>query len=318
MIAERGTPGSMGRKAGWWVMGVAAVVLAGAGVAFPGGVARGADPAPAPYALPWQLRPASVGNVLRLDSVRSTFDGAGGEEGSTYATLLLAAGRVATSTSLLARFGIVAHDPPVGESATVPTNLVLGAAHACRLPAPWRVTGYLMTALPTAGGGGNDPDPAEAAAIRAGVPARSAMDNAMFATNDVVVFPGVDVAWVRGGWTVQGEATLLQLWRVRGENVHRDARRTNLTAGLHAGWFAARTVSLGAELRHQRWLSTPAAVKGDDRQRDTTTLAAGLRYHWKLGARSWLRPGVSFTVPLDDPLSAADQQTIQLDIPYAF
>jgi len=273
---------------------------------------------PAPYSLPWQLRPAGAGNVLRLDSVWSGYDGAAGGDGSTFVSLLLASGRISSSTALLGRFGIVQNDPPAGESASVPTNLVLGVAHAPKLSTPFRLACYLMVALPTAGGGGNEPDPPDVAAIRSGVPARSAMDNALFATNDLVVFPGVDLAWVKDGWTIQGEATLLQLWRVRGEDVQPDVRRTNFTAGLHAGWFAARQLSLGAEIRYQRWLSTPKAVEANPKARDTTTLAFGPRFHWKTGTTSWLRPGISLVVPLDDPLAAADQSTVQVDIPYAF
>ncbi|HEX7879133.1 MAG TPA: hypothetical protein VF720_06965, partial [Candidatus Eisenbacteria bacterium] len=104
---------------------------------------------PAPYSLPWQLRPAGAGNVLRLDSVWSTYEGATRENGSTFVSLLLASGKISSSTALFGRFGIVQNDPPVGESAAVPTNLVLGVSHAPKVSTPFRLACYLMVALPT-------------------------------------------------------------------------------------------------------------------------------------------------------------------------
>ncbi|TPW01407.1 MAG: hypothetical protein FD129_3375, partial [bacterium] len=161
---------------------------------------EGATP-PAPYSTPWQLRPAAPVRVLRLDTSLASYQNAAGVDGSTIVSLLLASAKVGKSAALLARIGLVSNDPPAGGSATVPTNLVMGGMYAPKLGGNWRMGLYLLTALPTAGGGGDDPEPADAAAIKSGVPARSAMDNAMFATNDFVLFPGVDLAWVKGGWT---------------------------------------------------------------------------------------------------------------------
>ena len=39
----------------------------------------------------------------------------------------------------------------------------------------------------------------------------------MFAVNYLAIFPGVDLAYVSAGLTVQGEVTLFQLTRVRGD-----------------------------------------------------------------------------------------------------
>ena len=86
----------------------------------------------------------------------------------------------------------------------------------------------------------------------------------MFAADYFTVFPGVDLAYVNHGFTVQVEATLLQLFRVRGDDDpgRTTTRRTNLTAGLHVGYFFIPQLSAGAELRHQRWLSTPDIKAG--------------------------------------------------------
>lgn len=274
--------------------------------------------APPPYSLPWNLRPVGPVRVLRLDTVVAGYEDAQDHSGSTLTSLLLASTKLGPRVSLLGRIGSVRNDPPVGKSATVPTNLVVGGAYALKPAGSPRVGLYLLAALPTGGGGGNTPDAAEGAAIRSGVASRSAMDNAMFAVNDFVLFPGLDVAWVSGGWTAQAEATLLQLWRVRGEEKQVDVRRTNFTTGFHLGYFVLPRISLGGEFRYQRWLSTPAAVKTAPKGRDTATAALGARLHFKLGPTAWFRPGVSLALPLDDPLGDADYQIVQVDLPFNF
>lgn len=297
------------------MLGIACVVSLVSWSSLGSGVA---DAAAAPYSLPWHLRPAAPVRVLRLDTVVSSYSDAQDNSGSTVASLLLGSTKIGTRAALIGRLGMVRNSPPTGTDGTVLTNLVVGGVYAPAVGGDLRLGLYLLTALPVGGGGGNDPAPEKSAAIRAGVPARSGMDNAMFAVNDVVVFPGVDLAWVKNRWTVQGEATLLQLWRVRGEERQVDARRTNFTAGLHVGRFVANALSLGAEFRYQRWLSTPAAVKASPKGRDTATVAFGPRCHFKLGAAAWFRPGVAVAIPLDDPLKAADYTNVQIDLPFVF
>jgi hypothetical protein len=185
------------------------------------------------------------------------------------------------------------------------------------LPLGFRIALCLGLTLPTAVGGGDNGKPSQAAAQKAGVPARSAMDNAMFALNDFVLFPGIDLAWVGHGFTVQLEGTLLQLTQIRGEMVQKDAQKTNLTMGLHFGYFFLRQVSIGAELRYQRWLTTPAAVAADPSQRDTLTFAVGLRAHVPLpGGRSF-HPGIAYARGLDDPMAAQRYNIVQIDLPFA-
>jgi hypothetical protein len=140
----------------------------------------------------------------------------------------------------------------------------------------------------------------------------------MFAVNDFTVFPGIGFAYISNGFTAQVEATLLQLWRVRGEDVQVDKSKTNFTGGIHVGYFFAPIFSFGAELRHQHWLSTPGAVKMNNKARETTTVAFGPRFHFKLSDKMWLRPAIALALPLDDPMSAAKYKVVQLDIPFAF
>jgi hypothetical protein len=140
----------------------------------------------------------------------------------------------------------------------------------------------------------------------------------MFAVNDFTVFPGVGFAYISHGFTAQAEATLFQLTRVRGDKVQKDSSRTNFTTGVHVGYFLIPELSIGAELRHQRWLSTPVAVKANEVLRDTTTFAIGPRVHLKLADKMWLRPGIALALPLDNPLKDAKTKVIQLDIPFVF
>jgi len=80
-------------------------------------------------------------------------------------------------------------------------------------------------------------------------------------------------------------------------------------------WF-----SFGAELRHQRWLSTPKAVANDKTgaSRDNTTVAFGPRFHFEVSKGKWLRPAISFALPLDDPMSKSSYKILMLDVPFAF
>jgi hypothetical protein len=184
----------------------------------------------------------------------------------------------------------------------------------------------LGVTIPIGGGGGDKPDPTTLTADKAGIPARSAMDNAMFAINDFTLFPGVDLAFVKSGFTLQGEVTLLQLFRVKGDKggnsaavppmptPNPDSSKTNLTMGVHAGYFFIPQLSAGVELRHQRWLSTPKAVKADE----ALAVALGLRVHFKLSDKIWLRPGLAYSRGLDDPMSANEYSILQLDVPVVF
>lgn len=270
---------------------------------------------PAPYSLPWQLRPAVAANVVRSDSSMAFYEGAAGEPGSTFASMLLISYKVTPQLAPLVRLGMVSNDPPTGENGTSFLNPVLGITWGLKPTEELRLALFLAATLPVGTGGGNTPEPATAAANRAGILARSSMDNAMFAVNDFTVFPGVDLAYVKGGFTAQVEATVLQLTRVKGEEVQADSSRTNFTSGLHLGYFVMPQLSLGAELRYQRWLSTPANVAANEELRDTLSVAFGPRMHFKIGDSVWIRPGLTYSRGLDQPMSRSDYHIVQLDLP---
>lgn len=303
-------------------------------------------PKPPPYSLPWQLRPVVAASVVRSDTTFAFYkDTAGEESGTTVASMLLASYKLTDELAPMMRLGVVSNSPPSSaktamgadlDSAVNFINPVLGATYAVKPAKPLRLAFFLGVTLPIGSGGGDDAEPENMAANAAGIRARSAMDNAMFAVNDLTIFPGVGLAYVSGGFTAQIEATLLQLMRVRGGEVpamgaakNPDKSKTNFTTGLHLGYFLAPFVSVGGEIRHQRFLSTPKSVELDDDEanspmlapqgtRDTTTIAIGPRFHFKLSDSIWFRPGVAFAMPLDNPMKKTEYKLVQLDLPVAF
>lgn len=288
-----------------------------------------------PYSLPWQLRSAMAGTGVRSDTAIASFkDAKSGNGGTTVATMLTGSYQVANGFAPMVRLGFVGNSPPsavpVAGTPAPPgggvslVNPVIGATYSLALPAHFRLAFFLGVTVPIGMGGGDTPDGTQLAAAKAGVLARSAMDNAMFAVNDMTVFPGLDIAFVSHGFTAQAEVTLFQLGRVRGgggATPHNpDAAKTNLTTGLHLGYFIIPQLSLGAELRYQRWLSTPAAVAADatGASRDNLSFAIGPRLNVKLSEGTWFRPGIAYARGLDDPMSKSSYNVVQLDLPFVF
>jgi hypothetical protein len=283
-------------------------------------------PPPPPYSLPWQLRPVTVGNVIRSDTAVAFYDSAMGS-GSTVATTLLGSYKLTPSFGALVRLGFVQNGAPgTMVDGTSFVNPILGAAYSTKIAGSFRLAGFLGGTVPIGMGGGATPDAGAAGANAAGIAARSAMDNAMFAVNYFTAILGGGFAYIDHKLTVQAEATLLQLVRVRGNDmtgVSPDSARTNSTMGLHAGYFVLPMLSLGGEIRYQRWLSTPTrivmGVKSDipSANMDTVTFAVGPRFHFKLGS-TWLRPGISYGQALDSPNSDASYKVVQVDVPFVF
>jgi hypothetical protein len=269
-----------------------------------------------PYSLPWQLRPAAAASVARSDTAFA-FRKVNGQSGTTVASMLALSYKATSSLAPIVRLGLVNDSPPTGDAGSAFLNPVVGATYSIPLGPALRLALFAGVTVPVGAGGGNTPDKATRAALAAGILARSAMDNAMFAVNYLIAFPGVDLALVLGGFTAQVEATVFQLTRVRGDLVDKDSSRTNFTSGLHVGYFVVPMLSFGAELRYQAWLSNPALPDGDPR-RDTATFAVGPRLHLKLSDAAWLRPGIAYARALDKPMTDQDYNIVQVDIPFAF
>lgn len=286
---------------------------------------------PPPYSLPWQLRPIVAASVIRSDTSFALYEDAGSHRGMTIASLLTAAYRIPgtgpTGAGLapLVRLTLVTDDPAQGNAAkggVAIVNPLVGAAYAIKLDGGFRLNAFLGLTIPVGGGGGDTPDAGAANSRAKGINARAQMDNALFAVNDFTVIPGLGAAWVGGGFTVQAEVTLLQLMRVRGDAVQKESTKTNSTAGLHVGYFVIPEMSIGAELRYQRWLNAPIAVDNDktDATKDTVSMALGPRFHFKVGDVGWLRPGIAYQRGLDKPLAAStpNYHIVQLDLPFVF
>jgi hypothetical protein len=283
-------------------------------------------PPPPPYSIPWQLRPVAAANVVRSDTAVAFYDNGAGASGSTVATMLLASYKVTPTLAPMVRLGFVQNDAPaMGADGISFVNPVVGATYAQRVDA-LRWAAFVGATVPIGMGGGNTPDAGAVGANASGIRARSAMDNAMFAVNYFTAIVGGGVAYVDHKLTVQGEATVFQLFRVRGDNVasSTDAARTNSTVGLHAGYFLVPMLSLGGEIRYQRWLSTPTQLSMGNKvdipgfARDTVTVAVGPRAHFAVGKGMWLRPGISYARGLDRPLTDTSTNVIQVDLPLIF
>ena len=278
-------------------------------------------PPPSPYSLPFQLRPIAPLSVVRFDNSVAFYDDVknpAAGTGTTSVNLLTVAYQVHDMFAPFARAGYITNAPATGISTGDFLNLSLGGQFGYKFTPELRFGAVLAVFFPVGEGSGNTPTPTELTAAKSGVLARNGMDNSMFATNDWSVVPGVDLAYVSHGFTAQIEATFINLIRAKGELVQPDAYRLNFTSGLHLGYFFHPMVSAGAELHHQRFLTTPTPVKTNEALRDTTTFTVGPRFHFKMGDKSWMRPGISYSMGLDDPSAASHYKIVQIDVPYNF
>jgi len=293
--------------------------------------ADGDAPPPAPYSLPWQLRPAAAGTAVRADTIFAKYEDKFANGGFTVAPTLLASYKIPgtgekwAGLAPLVRLAMVNDSPPKSIAAGggfAFVNPLVGGTYALDLGAGMRASLFLGATIPIGMGGGDHPDAGLVDARSAGQWARSQMDDSLFAVDDFALIPGVDFAWVGYGFTVQGEATLFQLWRVRGAVAQHEATKTNLTAGIHAGYFVIPELSFGVDLRYQRWLNAPIPVDQNKplTSVDTSTIAVGPRLHFKLGPGAAIHPGLAYARGLDKPMAGAtwNYHVVQLDIPVTF
>jgi hypothetical protein len=274
------------------------------------------EPTPAPYSLPWQLRPIVPATAFRFDSSLAARKDAAGNGAFTMANIFNFALKATDSFAPFVRFGVV---DDVTKQADSPALLdpMLGALFSTRLGHGLRLGVMAAVALPIGQGGGDHPDAGQAAAMKAGVFARSGMDNVLFGPNDLGLVEGLDLAYIAHGLTLQAEGTVIEAIRVRGAAAQPDAEKTNSTFGLYGGYFVTSFLSLGAELRAQVFLSTPAAVKAGTSAREQLSVAAGPRFHVHAGG-VWLRPGISYARGFEKPMSTQDYNIVQIDLPFVF
>ncbi|TKC98250.1 hypothetical protein [Polyangium fumosum] len=275
---------------------------------------------PAPYSLPFMLRPLTAGNVVRLDTTLAF-----STTKTTVPVLLLGSYKILPNLAAIVRLGMIHSETqgPEGTKATSFINPAIGALYSIPLGESWKVGLFAATTIPVGTGGGDKPDAATRTANLDGIYARASMDNALFQINYMTPIVGAGIGYIANGITLQAEVTLLQLLRVRGATLDKDAARTNLTAGLHFGWFVLPQLSFGTELRYQLWVSNGTIEKGPDPTRiDNWTLGFGPRGHFKLNDKMWLRPGVSLTMGLDLPTGFSsgglEYKIVQIDVPFVF
>jgi hypothetical protein len=144
------------------------------------------------------------------------------------------------------------------------------------------------------------------------------MDNALFAVNYLTFFTGAGLAYMVSGFTFQAEVTVLQLFRTRGQLIEADARRTNLTSGLHVGYQIVPGIFASGELHLQSWLSTPSFLEMAPSAREQASFTVGVRAQIRASSRIVIRPGASFSMALDDPMAGDGWKIIQLDVPVIF
>ncbi len=287
------------------------------------------------YSLPWQLRPVTTGNVVRIDSAAAVFNDANGNLDAAVTTVLAGSYQLTREWAPMVRLGFVGNDAPgAALDGSSFVNPVVGATYARNVDTmgSYRFALFGATTIPIGTGGGNAPNVGAAKTNAASITARPA-DNAMFAVNYMTEIVGADFAYVNQGFTAQVEATLLQFVRVRGDNsaAATDTFRTNSAVGLHLGYFIGSHFSLGADLLYQRWLSHPTTLNAmtgahvplSDANMDTVTVAAGPRLHLRLGKNAWIRPGISYVRGIDArgfdaPLITAQTTAVLLDIPVMF
>lgn len=322
-------------------------------------------PPPPPYSLPFGLRPIVPVTVLRLDTVWSFYQqniAAAGqperyESGFTGVFLPTIGYRFTPSWMGIVRFGMVGNRPPriTGDEAgadncedtttTDPTtmqtktvltkcgvatsNLFVGGFYSHKFADNFRFSLFFGTTIPVGSGTSAATEPgASLAEAPTGQLARSAMDNVMFAVNDWAMVEGLDLAYIGHRLTVQAEVTFFELFRVRNEAANADVYKVNFTTGLHIGYFVANWMSLGAELRYQRWLSDPKSVVADEANADkglpvqglrqNLSLAIGPRFHIKLPGGRWIRPAIAYEPGLYGVLGNRKYHTLQVDIPIVF
>jgi hypothetical protein len=271
------------------------------------------------YSLPWVMRPAIAPNLIRLDTVYANYAAPSGNGGGTVVSMLTAGYRPIPSAQTLGfyfRMAFNVNMPGTGSGAVGLSNPMLMTLWTPEVAPNVRLSVFGAVAIPVGMGGGDTPDMDTRNAVRAGIQARLAMDNALFAQNYLTPIVGLGAAWTYRGLTVQAEATVLQLIRVRGEAKDPDEARTNFTVGAHVGYRIIPQLTASAEVHYQHWLWTPSALAENLRGQFTATL--GLRANLPVTHAGILRPGVAFSLPIGGAMETNNYWEVQLDIPFAF
>lgn len=284
----------------------------------------------APYSLPFQLRPVTAQTAIRSDTSFGAYQNTLSQSGFAVVSELSGSWRIPgtengprTGLAPLVKFTVVNDSPPgtaTGGFAFV--NPLVGAWYAFDLGSGFRASTFLGVTVPVGMGGGNTPNKGELDARTVGPVIRAGVENPLFAVNDLSMLPGVDVAYVDHGLTLQLEATICELVRVRGAEAQLEASKTAFVGGAYAGYFLTKFLSVGAEFRIQWWLDPPFAVQNHkpNTSNDLTSLGVGPRFLFRAGPDVTIRPGIAYSRGFDPPMTpkASNDSIVQLDIPVVF
>lgn len=276
-----------------------------------------AVPAPPQYAAPWGLPSVFSGTGVRLDNSFALSKDMQSQGVFTDASVLGMSYKIRPGFAVAAKVGWVVNQPATGDSQTTVSNPAIGANFTVPFGNGIFLGAALSTTIPVGMGGGNTPNRPALVADRAGIFARSALDQALFSTNYLTIVPMVSAAWLGHGTTVQGTAALTQAIRTRGELVSTDAYQTGMGMGLHVGYFPIRPLSIGTELRYVVALTATPQVKMDPAMREQVSVAVGIRGHLAVGPSS-IHPGLSYTRGIDAPMARASYNVIGVDLPVVF
>ncbi len=270
------------------------------------------------YSLPWELRPVSPMNLARLDS-SFAFYGVGG---TTVVEEASFGYKIIPRIAILAKLGVANDSPPNGQGAFDFVNPLIGAQAGFWPAKSLKVGVFLGLTVPLGMGGGGDLTGTPGGRTNlAAMLARSGFDNPLFMPDYFTAWPGLDVAYVTHGFTLQAETSLAIMSRVRGPDTERPTN-ADLTLGLHFGYFIFPWWSAGLDFRHQRWLTTPKFIGADKDPsgdlRDITTIEVGVRFHVKVTDDITWRPGLSMAFGLDDPMAGASYKVVHIDMPFQF
>jgi len=266
--------------------------------------------------LPLLLRVPRSADTLRVDSTFG-FGELGDKPVRSSLLLLSGSHRITESFALNARWGVHDYVEMGGAERAATTNPTVGGLLAWRLGRFFRVATAASVALPIGSGSGSSASTTLRNANRSAGFARSAYDGALFAVNDLGVPVGADLAFAYRRFSAQAEVNVIPSVRVQGARTSPDPSRLNSTSGLLLGYAFLPELELATELRYQRFLSTPVAVEKDPTQRDSLTVAAGLRTQLVTGSTR-IRPGLSYSRGIAGAIAANHYQMVGFDIPVAF
>jgi len=248
--------------------------------------------------LPWLLRPVTIDNVARIDSAAAAFNDSNGNLDLAVATTFTGTYRLSDAWAPMLRLGLVGNNAPgAALDGSSFANPLVGASYAREL-GNYRLAAFGGATIPV--GTGNS------RTHTASMTARPA-DRAMFDVDDLAGIAGVDFAYVNRGFTAQGEATLVQSVRVRGDEMSTDSLSTRAAVGLHLAYVVGWHVAVGGDLHYE----------------DTLTASVGVRTQFKLDQQTWIRPGIALLRGLDGrgldaPLITAQTTAVMIDIPVTF